>query len=100
MRLREIDRGDRLTNRPLIRLISIVSGMRLRDAVRVAIYHKGFFGAPVVHGPRRRRRARGCDSGGNGVQYHHAVCRRTRVRDPFDQRIRSAAGMLLKRGYA
>jgi alkylhydroperoxidase family enzyme len=47
MRLREIDRGDRLTNRLLIRFISIVSGMRLPDAARVAIYHKGFFGAPV-----------------------------------------------------
>jgi AhpD family alkylhydroperoxidase len=47
MRLREIDRGDRLTNRLLIRFISIVSGMRLPDAARVAFYHKDFFGAPM-----------------------------------------------------
>ena len=43
MRLREIDRGDGLGNRLLIGLISIVSGMRLPDAARVAFYHTGFF---------------------------------------------------------
>ena len=47
MRLAEIDRGDRLSSRLLIRFISIVSGMRLPDAARVAFYHKDFFGAPL-----------------------------------------------------
>lgn len=44
MRLPEIERGDGLVNRLLIRFISIVSGMRLPDAARVAFYHKEFFG--------------------------------------------------------
>jgi uncharacterized peroxidase-related enzyme len=47
MRLREIDRGDSFANRLLIRFISMVSGMRLPDAARVAFYHKEFFGAPM-----------------------------------------------------
>lgn len=47
MRLPEIERGDGLANRLLIRLISIASGMRLPDAARVAFYHKEFFGAPM-----------------------------------------------------
>ena len=47
MRLREIDTGDGLRNRLLIRLISLVSGMRLPDAARVAFYHSEFFGAPL-----------------------------------------------------
>ena len=47
MRLPEIDRGDDFTNRLLIGFISIVSGMRLPDAARVAFYHKNFFGAPM-----------------------------------------------------
>ena len=47
MRLREIERGDGFTNRLLFGLISIVSGMRLPDAARVAFYHKSFFGAPM-----------------------------------------------------
>jgi AhpD family alkylhydroperoxidase len=47
MRLPEIDRGDGLTNRLLIGFISIVSGMRLPDAARVAFYHKSFFSAPM-----------------------------------------------------
>jgi AhpD family alkylhydroperoxidase len=47
MRLREIERGDGFTNRLLFGLISIVSGMRLPDAARVAFYHKRFFGAPM-----------------------------------------------------
>ena len=47
MRLPEIDRGDGLTNRLLIGFISIVSGMRLPDAARVAFYHRSFFGAPM-----------------------------------------------------
>jgi uncharacterized peroxidase-related enzyme len=47
MRLSEIDRGDSLANRLLIRFISMVSGMRLPDAARVAFYHKDFFGIPM-----------------------------------------------------
>lgn len=44
MRLAEIDRGDSLGNRLLIRFISLVSGMRLPDAARVAFYHRDFLG--------------------------------------------------------
>jgi len=47
MRLREIDRGDSIFNRLLIGFISLVSGMRLPDAARVAFYHKDFFGSPM-----------------------------------------------------
>ena len=47
MRLTEIDRGDTLANRLLIGFISLVSGMRLPDAARVAFYHKNFFGTPM-----------------------------------------------------
>jgi uncharacterized peroxidase-related enzyme len=47
MRLREIERGDSFTDRLLIGFISIVSGMRLPDAARVAFYHKSFFSAPI-----------------------------------------------------
>ena len=47
MRLPEIDRGDGFANRVLIRFISVVSGMRLPDAARVAFYHKNFFGSPM-----------------------------------------------------
>ena len=47
MRLREIDRGDGILNRVLISFISLVSGMRLPDAARVAFYHKEFFGVPM-----------------------------------------------------
>jgi uncharacterized peroxidase-related enzyme len=47
MRLSEIDRGDTFANRLLIRFISLVSGMRLPDAARVAFYHKNFFGIPM-----------------------------------------------------
>ena len=47
MRLPEIDRGDSFSNRLLIRFISMVSGMRLPDAARVAFYHKKFFSAPL-----------------------------------------------------
>ncbi len=47
MRLPEIDRGDSIKNRLLIRFISMVSGMRLPDAARVAFYHKNFFSAPL-----------------------------------------------------
>jgi hypothetical protein len=47
MRLPQIDRGDSFRNRLLIRFISIVSGMRLPDAARVALYHKNLFSAPL-----------------------------------------------------
>ena len=47
MRLREIDRGDSIVSRLLISFISLVSGMRLLDAARVAFYHKEFFSAPM-----------------------------------------------------
>jgi uncharacterized peroxidase-related enzyme len=47
MRLSEIDRGDGFANRLLIAFISLVSGMRLPDAARVALYHKNFFGSPM-----------------------------------------------------
>ena len=47
MRLREIDRGDRLLDRLLIQFISLATGMRLPDAARVAFYHKEFFGVPM-----------------------------------------------------
>lgn len=42
MRLPEVDRGDTFGTRALIGFISLVSGMRLPDAARVAFYHKGF----------------------------------------------------------
>jgi uncharacterized peroxidase-related enzyme len=47
MRLSEIDRGDGFANRVLIAFISLVSGMRLPDAARVALYHKDFFASPM-----------------------------------------------------
>jgi hypothetical protein len=47
MRLPEIDRGDGVANSLLIAFISLVSGMRLPDAARVALYHKNFFGGPM-----------------------------------------------------
>lgn len=46
MRLREVERGDSLGNRLLIRFISMVARMRLPDAARVAFCHKDF-GRPV-----------------------------------------------------
>jgi uncharacterized peroxidase-related enzyme len=42
MRLSEIDRGDTFGHRALIGLISMVAGMRLPDAARVAFYHQEF----------------------------------------------------------
>ena len=47
MRLPEIERGDGFANHLLISFISMVSGMRLPDAARVALYHKDFFGVPM-----------------------------------------------------
>lgn len=48
MRLREVERGDGLFNRYLIRFISIVSGMRLPDAARIVMYHQDFYGKPMT----------------------------------------------------
>jgi uncharacterized peroxidase-related enzyme len=47
MRLREVERGDRLVWRLLIWFISLVSGMRLPDAARIVLYHRQFFGDPM-----------------------------------------------------
>jgi uncharacterized peroxidase-related enzyme len=47
MRLREVERGDGMANRLLIRFLSMALGMRLPDAARVAFYHKDFFGRPM-----------------------------------------------------
>jgi uncharacterized peroxidase-related enzyme len=44
MRLPEIERGDDLRHRALIRVISAVSGIRLPDAARVAFYDREFAG--------------------------------------------------------
>ncbi|MFC4242185.1 carboxymuconolactone decarboxylase family protein [Gryllotalpicola reticulitermitis] len=44
MRLPDIERGENLRSRALIRIISAVSGIRLPDAARVAFYDKGFVG--------------------------------------------------------
>lgn len=46
MRLREVERGDSLANRALIRFISMAMRMRLPDAARVAFYHRDF-GKPL-----------------------------------------------------
>ena len=73
MRLSEIDRGDTLANRLLIGFISLVSGMRLPDAARVAFYHKNFFGVPMgawtqaaMRGPSDWRRRTGINGGHGG----------------------------------
>ena len=47
MRLAEIERGDSLGHRALIGMISMVSGMRLPDAARVAFYHQAFVSKPL-----------------------------------------------------
>lgn len=47
MRLPEIDQGDSVRNRLLIKFISMVAGMRLPDAARVAFYHKAFISRPM-----------------------------------------------------
>lgn len=45
MRLPDVERGDSLRSRALIRIISAVTGIRLPDAARVAFYHKDFVGS-------------------------------------------------------
>lgn len=47
MRLAEVERGENLRNRALIRIISLALGARLPDAARVAFYHKDFVGSPL-----------------------------------------------------
>lgn len=47
MRLPEVERGDSLRSRALIRIISMALGVRLPDAARVAFYHKGFVGSAL-----------------------------------------------------
>lgn len=47
MRLPEVERGDSLRTRILIRLISTLSRARLPDAARVALYHKEFVGSAL-----------------------------------------------------
>src|SRR5262245_11163389 len=47
MRLHEVERGDGPFWRLFIRLISLMSGMRLPDAARAVFYHKAFFGDPM-----------------------------------------------------
>lgn len=47
MRLPEIERGDNLRSKALIRVISLALGTRLPDAARVAFYHKGFVGSAL-----------------------------------------------------
>lgn len=47
MRLSEIERGEKPSTRLLIGFISMMSGMRLPDAARVAFYHKDFFSGPM-----------------------------------------------------
>ena len=44
MRLPDVDRGDTVRSRALIRFISVITGMRLPDAARVALYHADFVG--------------------------------------------------------
>ena len=47
MRLPEVERGDSLRSRALIRIISMALGAHLPDAARVAFYHKGFVGSAL-----------------------------------------------------
>jgi uncharacterized peroxidase-related enzyme len=47
VRLHEVERGDGPFWPILIRLISLMSGMRLPDAARAVFYHKDFFGDPM-----------------------------------------------------
>ena len=58
MRLKAVERGDRLANRVFYAMIRVVSGFRAPDVVRTLRYRKDFFGAPhrghtqaVMRGP-------------------------------------------------
>ena len=58
MRLKAIERGDRLGNRLLYAMIRVVSGFRAPDVARPLRYRRSFFGGPhsahtqaVMRGP-------------------------------------------------
>lgn len=59
MRLAEIERGDSVRHRLLIRMISRFAGYRLPDAARVAFYDKGFAGPALGEWTQRAMRAPG-----------------------------------------
>ena len=46
MRLKVVERGERLADRALFAVIRIASGFRLPDVVRTLRYRKAFFGLP------------------------------------------------------
>ena len=46
MRLKAVERGDRLADRLLYGVMRITSGFRAPDVVRTLRYRKDFFGAP------------------------------------------------------
>jgi hypothetical protein len=50
VRLKVVERGERLTNRLLYAVIRVMSGFRAPDVVRTLAYRKAFFGEPhTVH---------------------------------------------------
>jgi len=58
MRLRNVERGDRLSSKLLYVFVRLVSGVRIPDVVRTLRYHRLFFGQPhsahthaVMRGP-------------------------------------------------
>ena len=58
MRLKAVERGERLADRAQYALIRLVSGFRAPDVVRTLAYRKAFFGEPhsihtqaVMRGP-------------------------------------------------
>ncbi|MFE6734627.1 carboxymuconolactone decarboxylase family protein [Microbacterium sp. NPDC057650] len=56
MRLAEVERGDTLAHRLLIRMISRMAGYRLPDAARVAFYDKAFAGPALGRWTQRAMR--------------------------------------------
>ena len=56
MRLPEIERGDTLRHRAMIGMISRLSGMRLPDAARVALYDRDFAGPTLGEWTQRTMR--------------------------------------------
>lgn len=56
MRLAEVERGDTLAHRLLIRTISRFAGYRLPDAARVAFYDRGFVGPALGRWTQRAMR--------------------------------------------
>ena len=57
MRLKAVERGERLSNRLLYVMIRVVSGFRAPDVVRTLRYRRSFFGAP--HGAHTQAVMRG-----------------------------------------